>query len=341
MYPILVVGAGFSGATIARYLAEAGFSVSVIDKRSHVAGNAFDYVDSHGIRIHKYGPHLFHTNDEKAFQWLSRFTQWVDYQHRVQAMLDDGCYVVIPPNITTLSILGEDKIIDKLYRPYTKKMWGLSVEELDPSIISRVSPSRSHNELYFPNDRFQFIPVNGYTSLVTTMLDHPNIDIKLGFEFSRSMVSDFGYTFNSMPIDEFFDYRYGQLPYRSIRFHHVSLPLPRLLPVTTVNLTNTGPFTRITEWKNIPLHGQNDIWTSLTYDEPCDYLDNHNERYYPVKDISGDNRRVYEKYTFDIPTSMEFIGRCGLYVYLDMDKAVVSALAIARRFLHRFRAANL
>ena len=333
---ILVVGAGFSGAVVARECASAGHLVKVIDKRNHIGGNAYDYIDENGIRIHKYGPHLFHTNNKKVVQWLSQFTEWVPYQHKVKAQLSDGTYVTLPVNKETKEIVGEENVLDIFFRPYTKKMWGKSLDELDPSIINRVPIRDDDNELYFPNDEYQMMPKNGYTEIFKNILNHSNIEVECNVEFHQSMEEEYDYVFNSMPIDMYFNYDYGELPYRSIKFHNIVLQQPKVLPTATVNFTHDGPYTRVTEWKNIPAHGENDYTTVLTYEEPCDYKDNDYERYYPVKDIEGTNRETYKKYKERVnEDKMTFIGRCGMYVYVDMHQAISSALATARRFLDR------
>ena len=268
MSKILVVGAGFSGAVIARTLADAGHFVTVIDKRDHIGGNCYDYENEHGIRIHKYGPHIFHTNNKDVVDWVSQFGEWVPYQHKVKAILKDGRYVTLPVNKETKEIVGEENIIDTFIRPYTKKMWDKDIEELDPSILSRVPIRDDMNELYFPNDEYQMMPKYGYTAIFENIFDHDNIDVKLGVEYDKASNIFFDFIFNSMPIDQYFDYVHGELPYRSIKFHHVDLPSPSLLPVPCVNFTHSGPYTRMTEWKNFPNHGENDQMTTLTYEEP-------------------------------------------------------------------------
>jgi UDP-galactopyranose mutase len=331
---ILVVGAGFSGATVARVLAEAGFEVLVIDKKDHLGGHAYDFVNAAGIRVHKYGPHIFHTSNQKVVDFLSQFTTWVDYKHRVKALLPTGQLVTLPVNNETSAIVGKENVVDTFFRPYTKKMWGLAIEELDPGILSRVPIREDDNELYFPNDSFQAMPEHGYARLFEAMLDHKNITIALGAPFSDSLACEYLHTFNSMPIDEYFEFQHGELPYRSIKFHHFNLPTTKLLPVATMNFTDSGPYTRITEWKNFPNHGTHEGLTSLTLEEPCDYRDNLKERYYPVKDVRGETGGLYKRYVQDIPADMTFIGRCGLYVYLDMHQAVSSAMAIAKDFIN-------
>lgn len=336
---ILVVGAGFYGTTIARKLAEAGHDIVVIDKRDHIAGNAYDYVNVDDVRIHKYGPHLFHTNNKEVVEYLGMFTDWVSYYHKVKAILSDGRYVTLPVNKETKEIVGADKIVETFIRPYSEKMWNMKLEELDPNIMNRVPIRDDDNELYFPKDEYQLMPVGGYTEMFKKMLDHPNIEVKLRYSFNIACEAKYDYIFNSMPIDEYFDFEFGELPYRSIKFHTHSLPTPKLLPTAVVNFTHDGPYTRMTEWKNIPLHGDNEKVTWITYEEPCDYKDNYMERYYPVKDISGKNREIYRLYAekAKLKKNMEFIGRCGLYAYLDMDQAVASALACADRFLEKHK----
>lgn len=332
MSEILIVGAGFSGATIANQLSKFGHHVHVIDKRDHIAGNAYDYENEIGIRIHKYGPHIFHTNNQKVFKYLREFGEWIKYEHKVKAMLNNGDLVTIPPNKETEQRLGHENIVDILFKPYTKKMWGLEIEQIDPKIIQRVAIRDDNNELYFPNDRYQYMPKSGYTEIIKNMLDHPNITVDLSKNFSKTDEKSYSHIFNSMPIDEYYDYKYGPLPYRSIKFHHYNLPVPKAQEYPTINFVNDGPYTRITEWKNYPNHGNNKYQTTLTWEEPCCYTQNLNERYYPVKDIDGRNRKNYEMYKSINNKKTTFIGRCGLYVYLDMHQAISSSLAIVNKF---------
>lgn len=329
---ILIVGAGLSGVTIARELADRGHKVHVIDRRDHVAGNAYDYINEHGIRVHKYGPHLFHTNNKKVFQWLTRFTDWVEYHHKVKAQLKDGRYVTLPVNKETKDIVGEENVLDIFFRPYTKKMWGVELDKLNPDIINRVPIRDDDNELYFPDDKIQYMPRHGYTKMVENILHHHNITVDLKVHFNKLLEKEYDHVFNSMPIDEYYEFKYGKLPYRSIKFETISLPIPKALPTAVVNFTHYGPKTRVTEWKNIPCHGDNRYMTTLTFEEPCDYVENNLERYYPVKDASGNNKKTYEKYKKLQSKNMTFIGRCGLYAYLDMHQAINSSLAIAKRF---------
>lgn len=335
---ILIVGCGFSGAVIARELAEAGIQVVVIDKRDHIGGNCYDYIDNDtGIRVHKYGPHIFHTSNERVVSWLSRFTKWNKYEHKVRAMLPDGTTVPMPPNKETLEKIGKENILDVLFKPYTKKMWGVELEDLNPDIINRVPIREDDNDLYFPKDKYQLMPVDGYTAIFEKILDHEKITIRLATKFDKLMESDYGHVFNSMPIDEYFDYIYGELPYRSIKFHNFTLPSPSILELPTINFTNDGPFTRVTEWKKYPAHGENIYQTVITYEEPLDYRLNDYERYYPIKDVDGINRALYKKYAALTPNNMSFIGRCGQYIYIDMHQAVSSSLKIARNFVKKIK----
>jgi UDP-galactopyranose mutase len=332
---ILIVGAGFSGAVIARELAEAGHKITVIDSRSHIGGNAYDYENFYGIRIHKYGPHIFHTNNKRVVEWIMKYGEWETYFHKVKAQLNDGRYVTLPVNKETKEIVGEDNIIETFFRPYTEKMWGMKLEDVSPNVLNRVPVRDDDNELYFPNDEYQFMPKHGYTKFFENILDHENIEVRLNTTYSLSDYEKKGYdhVFNGAPIDEFFEYRFGELPYRSVRFHHVDVPSVKVLPVPTVNFTNTGPYTRITEWKNYPCHGVNDMWTTLTYEEPMDYNDNFKQRYYPVKDPENKNQEIYKRYTEMIPDDMTFIGRCGTYQYLDMHQVVNQSLQTAKKFI--------
>jgi len=212
-------------------------------------------------------------------------------------------------------------------------MWGMELEALNPEILNRVPIRDDDNELYFPNDRYQAVPKDGYTRMVENILDHQNIEVSLSTPYDKRTNSMYDHVFNSMPIDQYFEFKHGYLPYRSMRFETVTLPLPFALPTTTVNFTHDGPQTRVTEWKHIPQHGENKYFTTLTFETPCCYTENNFERYYPVKDADGYNRANYQKYKEEKTENVTFIGRCGLYAYLDMHQAVNSALTIVRKFL--------
>jgi UDP-galactopyranose mutase len=358
---ILVVGAGFAGATYARELAEAGFEVDVIDRRPHVGGNAYDEVCETGVRIHRYGPHLFHTNNKRVVRWLLRFGEFVPYEHRVQALLADGRRVPLPVNRTTINAVfglqleGEAEVraflrtqrqynpaaanaaeyleanigtvlTDLFFRPYTKKMWDLDLEEMDVSVVKRIPIRYDDEDRYFPEDRFQMMPRHGYARLFEAILDHPRISVMLKQPFDKTALAGCRHCFNSMPIDEFFDYSFGPLPYRSIRFHH------RVVSVkegdgraTTVNFTDSGPLTRETDWSQLPCHV---VRPGPGKTEPCDYTLNCEERYYPVKTSDGRYQAVYARYKAlaDSIPGITFIGRCGTYQYLDMHQVINQSL---------------
>ena len=329
---ILVVGAGLCGSTVARKLAEAGYEVTVIDKRDHIAGNCYDYKNSHGIRVHKYGPHLFHTSNQQVYWFLQMYTDFQPYKHKVKALLEDGHYATLPPNKHTEEMVGNKRnVIETFYRPYSEKMWGVPLEEISPDILDRVKIRDDDNEFYFPNDLHQYVPSKGYTHMVKNILDHENITVHLLTEFNKSMESEFYHVFNSMPIDVYYELEHGELTYRSIKFETITIPIPKVLPVAQVNFTHTGPNTRVTEWKNIPGHGNNPHYTTLTFETPCDYKDNDNERYYPFP--SKKNREIYDKYKAIQNDKVTFIGRCGTYAYLDMHQAVNMGLQVSKKFI--------
>jgi UDP-galactopyranose mutase len=331
---ILIVGAGFAGSVIARKIADAGFTVVIIDSRNHIGGNAYDFLDENGINTHKYGPHLFHTNNKKVVDFLSRFTDWIPYKHKVKAVLSDGNLVTLPINQETTKIVGEQNLIDTFIRPYSEKMWAMKLEEIDPKVIQRVPIRSDLNELYFPDDKYQMLPFHGYTKLFENMLNHPNITLLLSRNFEKQMEEQYDHIFNSMPIDEYNNFIYGELPYRSIKFHSVTIPIPRVFPVAQINFTHHEKYTRITEWKNIPNSNiPNPNYTKLTYEEPCDYHDNNNQRFYPVKDVKGLNKNIYLKYVKMTPSNVTFVGRLGMYAYLDMHQVISSSLSIADLYI--------
>lgn len=404
---ILVVGAGFAGATAARLLAEAGHEVLVIDKRDHIAGNAYDYVNEHGIRVHKYGPHLWHTSNDEVQEWASRFTEWVSYEHYVEALLPDGRYTPLPINNYTIEDVFEDefmdwciqngfdysndndfvlpgaheaflnsllikpegditnseqhvlssvgrRLCDLFFAPYTKKMWGLGLDELPAAVASRIPTSvGSYDGRYFPKDKHQVLPKRGYTKMIENILDHPLISVQLRTTRQQFMdpflsvhwqqktgfcPTEFDHIFTSEPIDTYFDCSLGELPWRSIKMHTYTVPVPSLLPAPVVNFTHNGPHTRVTEWKHLPGHGENPYVTTLTVEEPMDYRDNNMERYYPVRTSQKDcpHRALYRKYR-DMAQALEnvtFIGRCGRYVYTDMAPCIASTMSQVRKFLN-------
>ena len=338
---ILIVGAGFSGAVIAHELAKEGFNIDVIDKRDHIAGNAYDYLDAEtNIRKHKYGPHIFHTNNQKVYEWIIQFGEWIEYFHKVKGLLTDKTLCVLPPNQETIKIIPRNKIIDTFYRPYSKKMWNLEIEEIDPSILNRVKVRDDNNDLYFPNDKYQIMPKHGYTEIISNILKHPQINIFLSHEFNKDMESKYDYIFNSMSIDEYFNYDLGYLDYRSIKFKDRIIKKNNLTKNPVINFTTqSNVYTRFTEWKNFPFHGSDSKdKTLITFEQPCDFRSNNFERYYPVKDLENKNRDLYKSYNERVNSEkMKFIGRCGLYVYIDMHQAISSSLAIASNFIKNYK----
>ena len=368
---ILVVGAGFAGAVHARTLAEAGYDVRVIDRRSHIAGNAFDNVDGNGVRVHRYGPHLFHTSNARVVAWLQRFGSWVPYDHRVRAALPDGRFVPIPVNRTTINAVfgttltsAEDteaflktvaepiaaprnaaeylasrigtRVTDLFFRPYTKKMWELDLEDLDEAVVRRIPLRFDDEDRYFPGDRFQLMPQHGYTAIFDAIFDHPRIEVALRTTYEHGMEKTYDHCFNSMPIDVFFDQRLGELPYRSIRFHHRTEQGVGQRDWSVTNFVDVGPFTRETSWHLIPEHRVTETGRcTVTREEPCSYKDNNFERYYPVKTADGRYQVIYKAYKAlaDNLPAMTFIGRCGTYQYLDMDQVINQSMAGVEKWL--------
>src|SRR4028118_2058749 len=285
MFDYLIVGAGFAGSVLAERLANgSGKKVLICDRRPHIAGNAFDFYNDDGILIHKYGPHIFHTNSKEVFDYLSDFTEWRSYQHRVLAHVD-GMLVPMPINLDTINKLyglnltsfelekffesvcekveslrtSEDVVVskvgrelyEKFFRGYTRKQWGLDPSELDKSVTARVPTRTNRDDRYF-TDEFQFMPKHGYTRMFQKMLSHPNIHVMTQTDYKdvKDVVPHRRLIFTG-PIDEFFGFRYGKLPYRSLRFEHVTLDQPWAQPVGTVNYPQTQDYTRISEYKHL------------------------------------------------------------------------------------------
>ncbi len=370
---ILVVGAGFAGSVAARVLAEAGHAVDVIDKRPHVAGNAYDEIDPQGVRLHRYGPHLFHTSNDRVVEWLSRFTAWTPYEHHVTAQLRSGAHVPLPINRRTLEVvfgcsvrdaaaaqaLLASKAIDYgrppanaeeylranlgteltelFFAPYTLKMWGLNLAEMDAAVVKRIPIRFDDEDRYFPNDTFQALPTDGYTAMMARMLDHPQISVTTDCAFERDMTNGRAFSFLCCPIDEYYEFCFGPLPYRSIRFYHEPVRRDAVVaPSATVNYTDRSRFTRSTYWHLLAAHDLRggDLVTRTT-EEPCDYRDNDLERYYPVKTADGRYEERYRSYRAlaDADEHLDFIGRCGTYQYLDMHQVVNQTLTIMEKWL--------
>lgn len=367
---ILIVGAGLAGAVYARALADAGHRVLVIDQKNHVAGHCHDYVHPCGVRVHRYGAHFFHTSNTRVVAWLSRFTAWLPYSHRVVARLPDGRCVPQPINIDTVNaVFGADlktaadlsaflasvseprqpivsaedqlyatmgaQLADLFYRPYLRKMYMLDLKEIPASVVRRIRVRETGDDRYFPGDSFQALPKDGYTVLVQHMLDHPLIMLELCRSFEKAMLARFSYCFNSMPIDEFFSFRYGELPYRSTRFHASLIAQRDAQPHVAIDYTDERPFIREIWWHNLPGHQVRPGPSVLrTVEEPCDYRANELDRHFPVRLHDGKADQLHERYKELAAglTNMTFIGRCGTFQYLDMHQVVNQSLAGAAKW---------
>ena len=364
-YDYLIVGAGFAGSILAERLAAGSKKkVLLIDKRPHVAGNAFDMKDEAGVLMHKYGPHIFHTNSQEIVSYLSRFTRWRPYEHRVLASVG-GVHVPMPINRTTVNTLyglnlqtdeeveaffasraepvetirtSEDVVVSKVgrelyetfFRGYTRKQWALDPSELDKSVTSRV-PTRTNTDDRYFTDTFQAMPLDGYTRMFENIVDHPNIEIMLGvtFEDVRDEVI-YDHLSYTGPIDEYFDHRYGKLPYRSLEFKHETLDQTWFQPVGTVNFpAEEVPYTRVSEYKH--LTGQTHAKTTITYEYPRA----EGDPYYPVP--RPENQALFKKYeALALATpDVTFVGRLATYRYYNMDQVAGQALATYRKILER------
>ena len=364
----LIVGAGFSGCVLAERLAsQANKRVIVVERRGYIGGTAHDAYDEHGILIHTHGPHIFHTNYRHVVDYLSQFTSWRPYHHRVEAMID-GKLVPLPFNLNSLHALFPTRLADsieaqlvekhgfgsdvpilelrrsddpelrvladyvyeKVFANYNLKHWGLSPEELDPAVTARVPVRISRDNRYF-RDVYQGVPAEGYTAMFRRMLDHPNIRLLLQTDYAdvRDEIECEKAVFTG-PIDEFFDLRFGALPYRSMRFHHANHGVEWLQEVGVVNYPNDHDFIRMTEHKRIT--GQVAPTTTTTSEYPEAYVQGRNEPYYPIP--REDNRTLHRKYLGEankLDGRVVFAGRLGCYQYYNMDQAVDSALALFDR----------
>jgi UDP-galactopyranose mutase len=361
MFDYLVVGAGFAGAVIAeRLAADAGRTVLIVDKRRHIGGNAYDEYDAAGVLIHRYGPHIFHTNSSDVFEYLSRFTEWRPYQHRVRAWVD-GQLLPIPINLDTINQMyglsltalelesffasvaearspvktSEDVIVSKVgrelylkfFRNYTRKQWGLDPAELDAAVTARVPVRTNRDDRYF-TDAYQAMPLHGYTRMFERMLSHPRIKIMLNVDYHEiEQMIPFDEMIYTGPIDEFFDYRFGKLPYRSLEFRFETFDRPLFQTAPVINYPNENPYTRCTEFKY--LTGQEHPKTSVVYEYPKSTGD----PYYPVPrpenaTLYGHYRRMAER-----TAGVHFCGRLATYRYYNMDQVVGQSLALYRRLI--------
>lgn len=360
MFDYLIVGAGLAGGVLAEKLAAANKKVLIVEKRNHIGGNTFDFYNEDGILVHKYGPHIFHTNSREVFEYLSRFTQWRPYEHRVLASVD-GMQVPIPINLNTINqlyglqlssdqveafleeraekkgrlVTSEDAVVakvgrelyEKFFKGYTRKQWNLDPSELDASVTSRIPTRTNRDDRYF-TDTYQAIPLHGYSRMFEKMLSHKNIKIMLNTDY-KEIQGDI--SFKKMiytgPIDYFYDYCYGKLPYRSLEFKFETLEQAVFQKTGTVNYPNEHPYTRITEFKY--LTGQVHPKTSIVYEYPTD----DGDPYYPVP--RQENAELYNKYRqlAMTETNVIFAGRLATYKYYNMDQVVAQALTLSKKII--------
>ncbi|PAP76189.1 UDP-galactopyranose mutase [Rubrivirga marina] len=359
MFDTLIVGAGFAGSVLAERLAAGlGERVLLIDRRAHIGGNAYDEYNADGLLVHRYGPHIFHTNAKRVWDHLSRFTAWRPYEHRVRASVD-GRLVPIPINLDTINALyglsltsfeveaffqsvaqpretirtSEDVVVSrvgeelyrKFFRGYTRKQWDLDPSELDASVTSRVPTRTNRDDRYF-TDTYQAMPLHGYTRMFERMLDHPRIQVMLNADFRevRDLVP-YRRLIYTGPVDEYFDFRYGTLPYRSLQFVHETHACERFQPAPVVNFPNEHPYTRVTEFKY--LTGQEHPKTAVVYEYP----QAEGDPYYPIP--RPENAELYRKYEAlaNAEADVHFVGRLATYKYYNMDQVVAQALALYDR----------
>jgi UDP-galactopyranose mutase len=358
-YDVMIVGAGFAGSVLAERFASIGRKVLMVDRRPHIAGNAYDHHDAAGILIHRYGPHIFHTNAAQIVDYLSRFTEWRPYEHRVLAQVN-GALLPIPINRITINrffglSLAEHEVPDFLatkaepvetirtsadvvlstvgrelyeafFRGYTRKQWGVDPAELDKSVTARI-PTRTNDDDRYFGDKFQMMPRHGFTHMFENMLDHPNITLMLGTPFQQvqdDIQAD--HLVYTGPVDEYFDFRFGPLPYRSLRFDHKTLDTETFQPVAVVNYPSPDvPYTRMTEFKH--LTGQTHRKTSICYEFPT----SDGDPYYPVP--RPENAALYARYQAmaDATRNVTFVGRLATYRYYNMDQVVGQALSAFAR----------
>lgn len=359
MFDYLIAGAGFAGSVLAERLAtQSHKKVLIIDKRNHIGGNTYDYYNDDGILVHKYGPHIFHTNSFEVFNYLSRFTQWRQYEHHVLASVD-GQLVPIPINQNTINCLyglnlnsdelaafynkraekrntirtSEDVVInavgkelyEKFFKGYSKKQWGMDPSELDASVTARV-PTRTNKDNRYFTDIYQSMPLHGYTKMFENMLSHPNIKIMLNTDYKDVVdIIPHKKLIYTGPVDDYFNNCYGKLPYRSIDFKFETFDLEFFQPTGTVNYPNNHAYTRITEFKY--LTGQKHSKTSIVYEYPSA----EGDPYYPIP--CPENNVMYNKYKLlaDTLPNVYFTGRLGTYKYYNMDQVVAQSLALFKK----------
>jgi len=365
MFDFMIVGAGFAGSVLAERLAtQDGLKVLVVEKRPHIAGNAYDHYDDAGILVHKYGPHIFHCNSPEIYGHLSQFTEWRPYEHRVLASVD-GQLVPIPINLDTINRLyglnltsfeleeflssvaepmdqvetAEDAVVSKVgrdlykkfFRGYTRKQWGVEPTELDASVTARIPTRTNRDDRYF-TDTYQVMPRHGYTRMFERMLNHPNIHLMLNTDY-REVLPFIPYRemIYTGPIDAFFHERFGKLPYRSLEFGFETLDTPNYQPVGTVNYPNDYEYTRVTEFKH--LTGQTHAQTTVVREYPTA----DGDPYYPIPNRENADRYKRYRALAESTPNVHFAGRLATYQYYNMDQVVAQALALHRRLQGRQR----
>jgi UDP-galactopyranose mutase len=359
MFDYLIVGAGFAGAVMAERLAvTAGKKILLVDRRNHIGGNTFDHYNKDGLLVHKYGPHIFHTNSREVYDYLGNFTTWRPYEHRVLASVD-GMLVPLPINLNTINslyglslsseevdaflssrtekrdriITSEDVVVskvgrdlyEKFFKGYTKKQWDLDPSELDASVAARIPTRKNRDDRYF-TDTYQGMPLHGYSRLFERMLDHPNIKVMLNTDYKEiEDLIPYKNMIYTGPIDYYFDYCYGKLPYRSIEFVFETHESEKFQATGTINFPNEHPYTRVTEFKY--LTGQHHPKTTVVYEYPTA----DGDPYYPVPRV--ENTDLYKRYqglTKEI-MNVYFTGRLATYKYYNMDQVVAQSLALFKR----------
>jgi len=359
----LIVGAGFAGAVIAERLAQAGKRCLIVERRNHIGGNSHDHLDAAGVLIHSYGPHYFRSNSEAVVEYLSQFTQWHPVDYKILSWTD-GRYWQFPINLNTFEALvghpstpeemaetlakwrvpidkpanSEEVILsqvgrelyEKFFKNYTRKQWKRDPSELDASVCGRI-PVRTNRDDRYLTEKFQALPLHGYTRLFERMLDHPNIEVRLQTDY-RQVASqlEFKQMVYTGPIDSFYDQRFGPLPYRSLRFEPETLEREVFQPAMQVNYPNDHDFTRIVELKHAT--GQKLPVTTIVREYPEDYAPGK-EPYYPIPNPAS--HELYERYAALARQEkrVRFVGRLATYQYLNMDQVVLRALDEARRLL--------
>jgi UDP-galactopyranose mutase len=358
MFDFLVVGAGLAGSVLAERLASLNKKILLVDKRNHIGGNTFDYYNTDGILVHKYGPHIFHTNSKDVFNYLGNFTEWRPYEHRVLASVD-GMLVPIPINLNTINQLyglnldssqldkflaskaekkeviqtSEDVVVskvgrelyEKFFRGYTRKQWNLDPSELDSSVTARI-PTRNNRDNRYFTDTYQAIPLHGYTRMFEKMLANKNIKVLLNTDYKEILDAiSFKKMIYSGPIDYFYDYCYGKLPYRSLEFKFETLEQKVFQSTGTVNYPNEHAYTRITEFKY--LTGQRHPKTSIVFEYPKE----EGDPYYPVP--RPENAELYRRYQLlaSREQNVLFAGRLATYKYYNMDQVVAQALTLFKK----------